>query len=193
MTSGFTNRALDAIAGLSQRIGSSLRLVFKTAAGKTHSLILSFEEREGFPGSFPMVRNEDGSTLQFRHAGTGPLHNVEFLSPNREFLVRMQERLKHVWGMLKDKMRGQDTLTLGIKAMAVGVGLWIGVILAKTVLAALAFFLFYALLLAVIIAGSMVIASFFHGRTLQERMADLKKRFMEKRLRFPELAHTISS
>jgi len=65
--------------------------------------------------------------------------------------------------------------------------------LAKVVLAALAFFLFYALMIALIIMGAMVIASFFHGQTLQERMIDLKKRFMEKRSHFPELAHTILS
>jgi len=193
MTHEFTERTLNSIARLSRRVGSSLRLLFKTVDGNVHPLVLSFEKREGFSHALPMVRNEDGSTLHLTHTGTGQLHDVEFLSPNHEFLVRMQERLKHVWGMFKDKMRGQDALTLGVKAVAVGVGLWIGVVLAKVVLAALAFFLFYALMLALIVMGVMVITSFFQGRSVQERMIRMKERFMERRSRFPELVNMISS
>jgi len=193
MTSEFTKRVLDSIAKLSQRIGSSARLMFKTAAGKIHSLVLSFEKKEGFLHPLPVVRNEDGSTLHLAHVGTGQLHDVQFLSPDGEFLARMQERLKHLWSVFKDKMRGQDALTLGIKAVAVGVGLWIGVVLAKVVLAALAFFLFYALMIALIIMGAMVIASFFQGQSIRERINRAKGRFMERRSRFHDLANVISS
>ncbi|MEK9194999.1 MAG: hypothetical protein AAB975_01370 [Patescibacteria group bacterium] len=193
MTHEFTERTLNSITRLSRRIGSSLRLIFRTVDGKVHALVLSFEKREKFSHSFPMVRNEDGSTLHLMHAGTGQLHDVGFLSPDREFLVRMQERLKHLWSMLKDAVHGQDPLTLGIKAVAVGVGLWIGVVLAKVVLASLAFFLFYALMIALVVMGAMAIASFFQGRSVRERIDRLQERFMEKRSHFPDLLHAISS
>lgn len=193
-TSDFFERAFDSIDNVAKQVGASLHIAFATAAGNLRFLTLSFEKKDKKGNAFPMLRKEDGSTLHLTHAGHGLLNRIEFSGVHREFLAQLKERTKRFFATLKEKMDNQDALTLGIKAVAIGIGLWIGIELAGFVLAALGFLLFYALMIALVIAGAIVIESFFQKRfSISERMADIKRRFMQKSTNFPELVRMIAS
>ena len=85
-------------------------------------------------------------------------------------------------------------LTLGMKAVAIGVGVWIGIHVAAFILAALGVLLYYAVMVALIIAGALVIETLFRKCfSTEERTAQTKERFLQKTARFPELVRSIAS
>lgn len=194
ITPSFITRALDAVRTVAEHVGTSLRLVFRTVEGEARSFFLSFEHRGGKERIMPVVRNDQGHTLHLNHTGKGKPHNIEFLHTDGQLLERIQEHAKRIWKAIKEKTKGQDALSLGIKAVAIAIGVWIGIAVAKVVLALLGFLLFYAVIIALIIAGAMAIKLFLEGYTsTSDRMIRAKYLFVEKGRKFPELVEIISA
>lgn len=194
VTPSFVARALDAIHALAQRIGTSLHIMFKTVEGDFRSFFLSFEHRGAKGRIMPVVRNEQGHTLHVNHTGKGKLYTIEFLHTDGQLFERIQEHIKHIWQSIKEKTKGQDAISLGIKAATIAIGAWIGIAVAKVVLALLGFLLFYAVMIALIIAGAMAVKWLFERRmTIADRITHVKHLFIEKSRTFPELVKIISA
>lgn len=192
-TPRFFERAFDAIGTVAKRVGSSLRFAFIDAAGKARLLSLSFENGGSRKHASPVLRSEDGSELSIAHTGYGPLNHLEFSTSHKDFFKSLREQSRRAWTILKDSIRNQDALTLGIKAVAIGIGVWIGIHVAGFLLAALGVFVYYALIVALIIAGAMAINALFQKRfSTDERTAHAKERFMQKTARFSDLVDTIA-
>lgn len=193
-TPSFFAYAFDRIGDAATRAGARLRFAFMGVENQGGSVALSFEKKDKGGNAFPVLRQEDGRMLYVTHGGHGRLDRMEFSSSAQEFLARLKQRTLHFFKTLKAKIDSEDVITLGVKAVAIGIGVWIGIQLAAFVLATLGVFVYYALIVALIIAGVMVIDVFLRGRfSVGERMKKMKEQFMQKTTRFPELAHTISS
>ena len=190
-TSGFVENTLDMIGRIAKRAGASVRFMFADVSGKARSLVLSFEKKDAESHPFPTVRKEDGSVLRITHAGDGPLHHVDFTGPGNDMLTRMKERLRHTWSFLKNKLQGEDVITLGAKGIAIGLGIWLGVVLAKIILAALSFFFFYAVVVVLVIAGAVLLGKLLEGR--DGSMTGVKKLFTAKSARFHEFTEAVAS
>ncbi len=193
-TPSFFAYVFDRIGDAVTRAGARLRFAFTGTHGQAGSVGLSFEKKGNGGNAFPTLRQEDGRMLYVTHMGQGQLDDVDLSSSVKESFARLKKRTMHFFKILQAKIEREDAITLGIKAVAIGVGVWIGVKLAAFVLAALGVLVYYALVAALIIAGVMVIDALFQGRfSVRERMAIMKERFMQKTLHFQDLAHTISS
>lgn len=194
VTPSFVVRALDAVRATAEHVGTSLQLMFKTAKGEVRSLFVSFEHRGGKERIMPVVSNDQEHTLHLNHTGKGKPHNIEFLHTDGQFLERIQEHMKRIWKAIKEKTKGQDAMSLGIKAVAIAIGIWIGIALAKVVLALLGFLLFYAVVIALIIAGALAIKLLLEGYTSSpDRMMRAKQLFVEKGRKFSELMEIVAA
>ena len=194
-TPAFAGSVLDAVQRIADKPGSILRLEFSTLSGEKKTVFLSLEREHGVRGwMHPMLKSEGRKVLTLRHNGGGALPYIQFVSPDKGLVERLNERFNRFWEWAKERMRGRDSFTIAIQAVAAAVAVWLGATVGSAVLGGIAFLASYLVVLALIIAGAAVIVSMFRGHdSAPARREHARQIFVKKSEKFSEIVETMTA
>lgn len=193
-TPAFAASVLDKINRLADNPGRILRFEFPTLSEKKKAVFLSLERPRDGGIAYPVLRSEGSQPLILRHNGIAPVHHIQFASSDATLVERLKEKLKRFWTWAKERMRGKDSFTIAIQAVAAATAVWLAAAVGSAVLGGIAFFASYLVVLALIIAGAAVIARIFRGfDSVPARRERAQMIFVEKAKNFPEIVHAIAA
>lgn len=193
-TPAFAADVLGKIRGLSENSGSTLKFAFRTLAGEERALFLLFERSSRRKTAYPVLRSEGLKPLFIRHNGTADLHDVEFEFPDEGTLKRWKDKAKRFWESFKKHTHQEDSFLLAIKAIAVAVGVWLVATVGSAVLAGIAFFASYAVVLALIAASAVVVARLFRGFDSRPARTDRATyTYVERSKKFSDIDRTVAA
>lgn len=190
----FAEPLLAKIRDLAEHPGKKLRLLFPTLSGEEKPILLSYGRTKNKGVPYAALESTGHRPLYLIHNGIAPLHEVDFASHDEGVMTRLKNRAKVLWGHLKEWMKGQDTFTLAIKAVAAAVAVWLAASIGYTVLAGIAFVASYAIVIGLIAAGALVIAELFPGlfmaRPRQERATQI---YVKKTQQFSDVVRAVAA
>lgn len=193
-TPAFAASVTDKINRLADNPGRMLRFEFPTLSGEKKAVFLSLERPRGRGIAYPVLRSEGLPPLMLQHNGQAPVHHIQFTSLDTTLVERLKEKLKRFWAWGKEQMRGKDSFTVAIQAVAAAVAVWLAAAVGSAVLGGIAFFASYLVVLALIIAGAAVIAGLFRGfDSAPARRERAQHIFVEKAGKFSEIVQVIAT
>ncbi len=116
LTPNFLTDVMDAVATLARNPGRMLRFSWDARDKNAGFADLSFRTMDT-GGLYPVLQRPDGEVLYLKHNGTNPLHHIHlkiFTSAG----ALLHEKIQKWSKSLKEMIRKEDPVTLGIKAVA---------------------------------------------------------------------------
>jgi len=189
----FAAELLERIRTLAKNPGEELSVNFPTVAGTEKTLIFSFQKKKGVAHPHLVIRRDDGRRLSLLHEGRGPLPAIRFIGDDGKPLVSLGDHLKRGWEAIMDRLYGEDTIAIGIKAVALALAVWIGATIGKVVLAALAFVAFFAVVISLIFVGAAAIVTLLGKKYTfaEDAVEDVKHMFVRQAYHFQNLVKSI--
>lgn len=193
-TPNFVGDALDKIREVAENPGRAVHLQFRDTAGVTRSVSLSFERVGSQSPIRPTLRDENNRPLYLIHDGKNPLHRTQFFSPDDEMFDRLKKRLRRLWEGLQNYVQRQDSVTLAIKVAAAALVIWLAASVGKVVLAGLAFFAAYAIIIGLVIIGGIVVTQLIRGHaSIPALKQGARKLFIDRSKTFPSIVAAIEA